>query len=258
MLAGLLGATLFGEVLPVVAALVISLIATLIIGFGLKESIPSVLTKDPESFNVRKVFGQEQKQCFKITGANKLSTTDLFEIPHIPVLMAVYFLVMLGFSFFYTAFPVHAVKGLEWSVMDTGIYFAVLGLFMVVVQGPVFARASRRYSDNVLVINGSLILGAGFLLLLGTSNITLYSAALLIALGNGLMWPSVMGLVSRFAGERHQGAVQGFASSVGAIASIVGLTLGGLLYNWIQSWAFVTSAVTLVLVAAIMSYSRTR
>lgn len=258
MLAGLLGATLFGEVLPVIAALVISLIATLIIGFGLKESIPCVLTKDPESFNVRKVFGQEQKECFHVIGADKLAKSDILSLEHIPVLMTVYFLVMLGFSFFYTAFPVHAVKGLAWSVTDTGIFFGVLSIFMVVVQGPIFARVSRHISDNVLVISGSLILSVGFALLFGSSNTAIYSAALLIALGNGLMWPSVMGLVAKYAGERQQGAVQGFASSTGAVASIIGLTLGGLLYNWIQSWAFVASAATLVAVAIIMLISRPR
>lgn len=256
MLAGLLGATLIGEVLPVIAALVISTIAALIIGFGLKESIPCVLTKDPESINVRKIFGQEQKECFQMTGADKLKKSDILKLERIPVLMAVYFLVMLGFSFFYTAFPVHAVKGLAWSVTDTGIFFGVLSIFMIVVQGPVFARVSRHISDNALVIIGSLILSAGFALLIGSSNTAIYSAALLIALGNGLMWPSVMGLVAKYAGERQQGAVQGFASSTGAVASIIGLTLGGFFYNWIQSWAFVASAAALLAVAIIMLMAR--
>ncbi len=46
--AGLLGATIWGEVLPVVAALVVSLIASLVIAFGLKESNPCVLLHDPQ------------------------------------------------------------------------------------------------------------------------------------------------------------------------------------------------------------------
>ena len=95
-------------------------------------------------------------------------------------------------------------------------------------------------------------MSAGFLLLLNGSDYAIFSAALLIALGNGLMWPSVMGLISKHAGSQHQGAVQGFASSTGAIASIVGLTLGGILYNWIQSWAFAASAMTIILVAVVM------
>jgi len=57
-LAGLLGATVLGETLPVLAALIISFIATLMIAFKLPESHPCILNRDPESVNVRKVFGQ--------------------------------------------------------------------------------------------------------------------------------------------------------------------------------------------------------
>ena len=49
-------------------------------------------------------------------------------------------------------------------------------------------------------------------------------------------------LLSAKAGE-HQGAVQGLAGSVAAIASIIGLLLGGLLYESLQGWLFVTSAI---------------
>lgn len=47
-LAGLLGATIYGEVLPVVAALVISILAALMIVFGLKEYDPCTLYRHPE------------------------------------------------------------------------------------------------------------------------------------------------------------------------------------------------------------------
>ena len=46
------------------------------------------------------------------------------------------------------------------------------------------------------------------------------------------MWPSVLATLSKAAGEKFQGAVQGFASSFGGVASIVGLTLGGSCTNY--------------------------
>ncbi len=68
--------------------------------------------------------------------------------------------------------------------------------------------------------------------------------AALTALGNGLMWSSVMSRLAERAGQVYQGAVQGFASSLGAVASIVGLVAGGLLYNWLGPWVFGGSAIT--------------
>jgi len=257
-LAGLLAATVYGELLPVIAALVISLIATLIIAFGLKESSPCQLTRDPERQSVRKVFGQEHKECYRIKGSDQTPIREILKLHHMPALLSVYFLVMLGFSFFYIAFPIHAVRGLQWTVTGTGTFFAVLSLLMVLVQGPVLAQASRKLSDPQLVIGGSLILSFGFALLVGSSTAMIYAGAALIALGNGLMWPSVMAVLSKFAGDRYQGVVQGFASSVGAVASIFGLILGGLLYNWIGARVFVVSAVTIFAVTVVTLIFRDR
>jgi MFS family permease len=57
---------------------------------------------------------------------------------------------------------------------------------------------------------GSIILGFGFFALAPASDWMAFVGAILIAVGNGLMWSPVVALLSRAAGE-HQGAVQGLA-----------------------------------------------
>ena len=79
----------------------------------------------------------------------------------------------------------------------------------------------------------------------------IYPAAALIALGNGLMWPTFMALLAEQAGDRFQGAVQGLASSSGAAASIVGFIADGLLYIWVGVWVFTISACTIVIVTIV-------
>ena len=203
-LAGLLGATIYGEILPVVAALLISILATLIIVFGLKEYDPCVLSRAPEPRSLRKVFGQEHRECFKISTPEKVTFATVLEIAGVARLLAIYFLVMLGFSFFYIGFPIHAVSELQWSIADTGAFFAYLSLVMVAVQGPILARASKILSDAILAITGALILTMGFIGLYWDYMPAIYVAATLIALGNGLMWPSIMATLSRAAGDQHQ------------------------------------------------------
>ncbi len=75
--------------------------------------------------------------------------------------------------------------------------------------------------------------------------IILYIAALLFAAGNGLMWPSVLSLLSKAAGKTYQGSVQGFASSLGSLASIIGLIAGGMLYSKIGAGTFLIAAFTI-------------
>lgn len=251
-LAGLLGASVFGEVLPVLAALVISIIASLLILFGLRESRTAPIEAKPGLKNACKVFGQETKESYRLEGCDDTPTRQILRLPRMPALLTVNFLVMLGFSFFYIAFPTHAALGLDWNVTDTGVFFAVLSLFMFLVQGPVLARLSKQVSETVLVAGGGLVLAAGFVLLLWQPMPVLYLAAALIALGNGLMWPTFTAVLSKQAGQEFQGAVQGFASSLGAAASIVGLIGGGLLYTWVGAWVFILSA-AIIAVAALLS-----
>jgi len=250
-LAGILGATVYGELLPVIAAMLISIAATLIIAFGLREFDPQRLRRNPEPRSIRKTLGQEQKDCFKIHSTEPVGFASLLRMPHVAALLLIYFLVMLGFSFFYIGFPVHAVRALNWSVTDAGAFFAFLSLSMVIVQGPVLARLSRLVTDRFLVVSGTLILSAGFAGLKLDNGFQIYMAAILISIGNGLMWPSAMAMLSRVAGERHQGAIQGAGGSVGAVASIVGLIAGGLLYNWLGAWEFVLAALIVLPVAVL-------
>jgi DHA1 family tetracycline resistance protein-like MFS transporter len=241
-IAGALGATRLGETLPVIAALAISVVATFIIILALPESQQCVLVVDPEQTNVRKVLGADQKECFLVKGAPKLSMVEILSFASIPKLLSLYFLVYLAFNLFYIAFPVYAVSALRWSLAQTGVFFSVMSLMMVVVQGPVLSRASRAASDRALVIGGSLVLAVSFVFFASRSTPVIYVGTALLALGNGVMWPSLMSIISKATDRDVQGAVQGFASSAGAVASMVGLLIGGLLYGYLESGVFILAA----------------
>ena len=67
------------------------------------------------------------------------------------------------------------------------------------------------------------------------------------------MWPSFMSILSRRAGSKLQGEVQGVAGSFGGLASIIGLSLGGFLYSSIAGSTFLISA-GVILVVFVMSF----
>jgi Arabinose efflux permease len=255
-LAGILGATIYQEILPVLAALFLSLLTLIVIGFALKESKPQlvVVTEQiPEKESIRKVFAQECKECYHAPNPKKLRFKDVFKLKHISFLLILYFFIFLGFNIFYTSFPIHTVNNLKWSVTELGIFYAVLSGIMVLVQGPVLRKALKKFSEEKLVIIGSIILGTNFILFVSNNNIFIYGAAVLFAVGNGLMWPSFLSILSKTAGNAYQGFIQGVASSFGSLASIVGLIIGGLLYNLIGGFTFLISA-GIIFVVFIMSF----
>lgn len=255
-LAGLLGATLLGEILPVLAAFTISAIALALIRFGLVDIAPSSISETLEQPTACDLYGQEHKPAYAVHCKKANGVSAILELPNMPALLAVNFLVMLGFSFFYVAFPVHAVKGLGWSVTQIGTYFAALSFAMIVVQGPVLSRASTRYGDRLLMICGGVALSAGFVLLYSGSTALIYCSALLLAFGNGLMWPTFMSVLSKAAGSRLQGAVQGFAQSAGAVASIFGLIAGGVFYVSLGAALFPVAAFIIALSSVLVATYR--
>src|SRR5262249_48447532 len=148
----------------------------------------------------------------------------------------------LGFNFYYAAFPLHAVTALHWTVTGTGIYFALLSLLMVIVQGPVLAAAEKRFSPPALILVGAALLTGNFLLLLSPSLWRIGASVVLSAVGNGLMWPTVVATLARLAGDRLQGSAQGLAASCASAASIVGLVAGGFTYEHFGPATFALSA----------------
>ena len=253
-LAGILGGTIYGAILPVLAALILSLVTLIVIGFLLIESKPSseeILV--PEEGTIRKVFSQECREPYSTVNTKKPRLRDVFKLNHISFLLILYFLIFLGFNIYYAAFPTHAAKDLKWSVTQLGIFYAILSGIMVLIQGPVLSKAVKKFSEEKLVIIGSIILGTNFILFVSNNIVSVGGAVILFAVGNGLMWPSFMSILSRRAGSKLQGAVQGVAGSFGGLASIVGLILGGFLYNSIGGATFLISA-AVIFAVFVMSF----
>jgi MFS transporter, DHA1 family, tetracycline resistance protein len=245
-LAGILAGTVYGAILPVLAALLLSLVTLFVIWFLLRESrIKSNPIMIPEEGTIRKVFAQECKDCYEPTSTIKPRFRDVFKLKHISFLLVLYFLIFLGFNIYYASFPTHAASELKWSITQLGIFYAILSGIMVFIQGPVLRKALKKFSEEKLVILGSIILGTNFVLFFSNNIISVSSAVVLFALGNGLMWPSFMSILSKRAGTALQGAVQGVAGSIGGVASIIGLIAGGVLYNLIGGATFLVSAVVI-------------
>jgi MFS family permease len=247
-LAGILGATMYDELLPVLAALFISIAASIIILLYLPESKSCLIKSKSNNKSIRKIFGQEQKSCYDINGEDKIKLKDIRKIKHISYMLMLYFLIFLGFNMFYTSFPIHAIEGLNWSIAKLGFFLAGLSLIMVIFSGPVLSRLSKTTSDSALVLVGGVILGFNFVLLISTNEVFIILAAVCFGVGNGLMWPSFLSLLSKIAGEKYQGSVQGVGSSAGALASIIGLIFGGFLYAGFGVVAFLFSAAVIFIV----------
>lgn len=247
-MAGLLAGTVLGDKLPVLVAILISAFGFLLIYFKLIESKPCTLKNPVDQLKARKLLGMEHVDCQVIEEAKNIKLTEILRLKHIPLLLIVYFLIFLAFNFFYVAFPVHAINLLNWTVLDLGIFFSVLSTIMVIVQGPLLSIASKRFSELMLVVSGSIMLAISFFLFRYPSTLIIYIGVVFFSFGNGIMWPSFLAVLSKKAGDKYQGAIQGFASSSGSIASIIGLISGGVLFGIMSANIFMLPALIMIII----------
>lgn len=257
-LAGLLASSVLGELVPLALAAFISLVAIFVISTKLKESNPCVVdTGGLSTRSFRRFFQVEHKDCYQEgdieANPPKKGWGSVLGEPGVPLLYAVYFLTFLAFSLFYAGLPIYASTLLEWTAIDLGIFLAYSSLIMILVQGPLLSRLSDNISNQSLILVGSLLLSLSFFLLSVDSLVILYVANTLLSIGNGLMWPSFLALLARTGSPQIQGAIQGYGNSMGSMASMFGLILGGLLFETMETNVFAIGSGIFLIVTLLMA-----
>jgi len=250
-LAGVLAVTSHGLHLPILTALATSVLGLLLIVFFLPESRPRSFRNDPA--NIGKHLGAGAKGCFEPERPKTMTLRAALRIESIPLLLSIYFVFFLAFSLFVAAMPLYATETLHWSVAETGIFFSVLSMVIVLTEGPLLSWMNKRVTAEALTISGTFIVVFSYLSLLVPNPVFAYLAAVLYALGNGLMWPSFLSLLSERAGDENQGYIQGLGNSAGSLASIAGLLVGGALFTPMKGSIFIIPA-GLVAIVFIMSF----
>ncbi len=258
--AGVLASTILGEILPLILAALISLIAIFVINTQLKESVPCVVNTGKVRLRaLRRFFQVEHKNCYQEgelqANPQKTDLKRVLKEPGIPLLYMVYFFTFLGFSLFYAGLPIYANTILDWSSTELGIFLAYSSLVMILVQGPVLSRLQGKVTNERLILIGSLILASSFLLLSFQNIVIIYLANTLLSIGNGLMWPSFMALLSRTGDSNMQGAIQGYGNSMGSIASMFGLILGGVLFEFLSTTVFAIGGIIFLVIAVLMGFN---
>lgn len=98
------------------------------------------------------------------------------------------------------------------------------------------------------------MLAVRFLFFTMDGKLPAYIGTTLLPLGNGVMWPLLMARLPLATEHEEQDAVQGFASSNGAVAGIVGLLVGRLLCGVLGTEVFFL-AFTITMVVVLLGLS---
>ncbi len=226
-----------GNRLPGLAAAGLSLAALSLAIFALRESHPP--RKDAP-----KRLSRFDRNFWANIGGNR---TLVIALPSL-------FLIVLAFAGMETTATLHGKDRFNLGPREIGYFFGFMGIIVALIQGTLIGRLSGWLGESKLVLIGSLSLMGGFALVPGVHRGgLLYGAAFLIAIGQGLCYPSLNAMVSRAAADTEQGATLGVSSSISALARIFGPLLGGAMYDaYASAGAFYAAALICALAAVLM------
>ena len=160
------------------------------------------------------------------------SLRDAAARPGAAALLAVFFLVTLGFAVLEGTFSLAAADRYGYSQAQVDWLWVYMGLVAVVVQGWLVGRLARRLPERALIVLGSAALGLGFLgIPFAGSAIGLLTALALVVGGQGLASPSLSSLISKTVEESVYGEALGVSQSLSAGARVLGPAGGGLIFS---------------------------
>jgi multidrug resistance protein len=171
--------------------------------------------------------------------------------PHLPLLLAIGFLVVAAFSGYESTFALFAERTYGFTASSIGYVFAFVGVILVIVQGALVGRVVKWIGEHHIVPASLALVAAGLLMIPATTSVAaLLVASGVMALGMGFNNPSLMSLISRYSAAEDQGGVMGLTQSLNSLARIVGPMWGGFAFDHLGiGMPYITSAAVMGLAA---------
>lgn len=225
----------WGFSVPAYAAAGLALTAFLFALFLLPESLP------PEE---RAVAAQRRRKA--------TSWREALGRPTVGVALVLFFVATLCFSGMEAILALFCERYFHWGPHEIGYLFAYVGIVAAVLQVGIVGTLAKRFGERALVRVGLALMGAAFVTAGAVPPIALFLVTMgVIAIGSGLITPSLSALVSLATPPDEQGGILGIYQSLGSLGRAVGPFLGGLVYDVVSAGAPLWMAGTVLLLAAI-------
>ena len=170
-------------------------------------------------------------------------------------LVATYFGFFSVFAAMESTFALFCEAVFDWTSRETGYLFSLIGVVILLTQGVLVGRVVAWLGEKKTMLTGLTILAAGLsVTAFAPSVVVLAVGAAGIAMGNGLVTPSISALVSYTASADEQGWAQGLTQSAASFARILAPIGAGLVFEWIGPGVPMALG-TAVLVVAVLPMS---
>jgi DHA1 family tetracycline resistance protein-like MFS transporter len=175
------------------------------------------------AFVLPESLAPENRRAFTWARSNPVGALlDLRRHPVVLGLAGTFFLLSVAHQSLPATWVLYTHYRYQWTVGQTGISLAIVGLMAAIVQGGLTRVIVGRLGEQRSAILGLSVAACAFAGYgLATEGWMIYLILVFGSLG-GVTGPAVQGMISRSIGANEQGGVQGALTSLASVAGIIG------------------------------------
>ncbi len=222
-------------IIPVLIASIIPIINFLLVFFYLPETKP----KDEINKSIP-ILRNPLKQLFIVFKEKKIRKLSLA--------FFIYFIAFTGLTNILIFF---LQESLNWTTKASSGTLVVVGIIAIIVQGGLIGPLVKQFGEMKLTLIGSgfILLACSLLITTPKENATLniYSAVSFLAIGAGLITPTLRALISKKLDVNNQGSILSNLQGLQSLGGVLGIAMAGRVYDDFGSKApFIAGSIILI------------
>ena len=210
-----------GYFIPVLLATLIPFINFLLVFFYLPETKP----QSNKSRLIKKTESNPFKGLFKVFKDNKIKRLSL-----------AFFIYFIAFTGLTTILVYFLQESQGWTIKASNGPLVLVGIVAIIVQGGLIGPLVKNFGELKLTLSGTaFILFACFILITFpeyNSGAYIYLAVTFLAIGAGLITPTIRALISKKIDKNSQGSILSSLQGLQSLGSVLGYILAGNVYDY--------------------------
>ena len=160
-------------------------------------------------------------------------TKRILKTPIIGTMIVLFFIIVFSMANIYGTFSIIAYKVYHFTDQEIGYLFGLIGIIGAVIQGGAIRYLSKKFKDKTLILFGTIFMTIGLgLIPYGQNFAGVAIIASVLAVGTGLLQPTILSMVSRYSPDKEQGSILGLNQSAASFARVLGPLWGGFSYDF--------------------------
>ncbi|MDX9925169.1 MAG: MFS transporter [Ignavibacteriaceae bacterium] len=161
-------------------------------------------------------------------------TIEVIKRKNIGFLIILFSVIVFSMANIYGTFSILGYKYYHFSDMQNGLLFAIIGIVGAIIQGGFIKQLAKMFNDRNLILLGTIFMIIGLAAIpYGQNFFGVAVAGGILAIGTGMLQPTILSMVSKYSHETEQGSILGINQSFSALARVLGPVWGGFSFHYL-------------------------